>query len=74
VHVAASAPDGTRVACAVASRGEYRATAIVTAHVARLLDAGDVSAGVLQIDQLGDTARFIDELRRSGIGISTVPQ
>jgi hypothetical protein len=75
VHVAASAPDGTRVAYAVTGREESRATAIVTAHVARLLDGGDVPAGVLQIDQVRDAATFIEELRRSGIGsFSTVAQ
>jgi saccharopine dehydrogenase-like NADP-dependent oxidoreductase len=65
----ASATDatGARVSFAAAGRQEGRATGVVAAHVARLLREGDAPAGVVHIDDLGDTAALLHRLERHGI-------
>lgn len=65
----ASATDaaGAHVAFAAAGRQEGRATGVVAAHVARLLREGDVPAGVVHIDDLGDTAVLVHQLEQHGI-------
>jgi hypothetical protein len=64
VHAVATGGDGERVWYAAGGHQESRATAIVTAHVARRLYHGGLPSGVHHLDQLVDAKAFLDELPR----------
>jgi hypothetical protein len=59
--------DGRRETCAASGRLEARATAIVTAHVARRLRHGTAPPGALHLDQLLNPVPFFAELAEGEI-------
>lgn len=67
VHVAATDAAGRRVSLAASGRGESAATAVIAAHVARLVGAGDAPAGVIHIDDLPGARGLLPSLPRHGI-------
>jgi hypothetical protein len=67
VQAAATDARGRRVALAAAGRQEGRATGVVAAHVARRLHAGDIPAGVVHIDGLGDPTVLLGKLGQHDI-------
>lgn len=64
VQAVATDAGGQRVALAATGRQEGRSTGVVAAHVARLLRAGDIPAGVVHIDDLGDPSVLLRQLEQ----------